>query len=282
MLIPPSINFDSLKLNFDKPILMGILNITPDSFSDGGRLTSIESALKLARDMVSAGAQILDIGGESTRPGAIPVTATDESKRVLPVINALVAEKLPTILSIDTAKAEVAQAALQAGVHIVNDVTALGDQNMGRVIAKANAAVVLMHMRGEPRTMQEGEIIYNDVVADIRTYLANAINQAVAAGIKRERIMIDPGIGFGKTTQHNLTLTRHLGEFASLNCPIVYGPSRKRFLGEITSRPIYDRDRATAAVCALAIANGAHVLRVHDVNAVADAVKVAHAVANTT
>ncbi|MBN1959385.1 MAG: dihydropteroate synthase [Deltaproteobacteria bacterium] len=261
---------------------MGILNITPDSFSDGGRLTSIESALKLARDMVSAGAQILDIGGESTRPGAIPVTATDESKRVLPVINALVAEKLPTILSIDTAKAEVAQAALQAGVHIVNDVTALGDQNMGRVIAKANAAVVLMHMRGEPRTMQEGEIIYNDVVADIRTYLANAINQAVAAGIKRERIMIDPGIGFGKTTQHNLTLTRHLGEFASLNCPIVYGPSRKRFLGEITSRPIYDRDRATAAVCALAIANGAHVLRVHDVNAVADAVKVAHAVANTT
>ncbi len=257
---------------------MGILNITPDSFSDGGALSSPEAALAHARALVQAGAQILDVGGESTRPGAEPVDAAVEGDRVLPVIEVLARAQLGIVVSVDTSKAAVAEAALARGAHLVNDVSALGDPAMAKTVAAYGAGLVVMHMRGEPRTMQQREIEYADLMGEIRAVLAGAVEHAVAAGVPRERVMVDPGVGFGKTVAHNLSLTRHLGELNSLGCPIVYGASRKRFLGAISGREVADRDRATAAACALAVMSGAHVLRVHDVAAVLDAVNVATAV----
>jgi len=265
-------------LEFAPPVLMGILNVTPDSFSDGGRLTSPAALVGRARGMVAAGARILDVGGESTRPGAEPVDAATELDRVLPAVAALHAAQLGAALSIDTAKAEVAEAALCKGASIVNDVTALGDPRMAEVVARHAAALVVMHLRGAPRTMQDGPIVYDDLLGEVLGALEAAVGKAVAAGVVRERIMVDPGIGFGKTCAHNLELTRRLGELGALGLPIVYGPSRKRFLGELTGRAVDDRERATAAACAAAVLNGAHVLRVHDVAAVRDAVLVAHGV----
>ena len=276
---PAPIDAGPVRLRFDEaPVLMGILNLTPDSFSDGGTVTSVTEAVAQAQRMVEAGARVVDIGGESTRPGAEPVDAATELARVLPVVRALAEARLPAAVSVDTSKAEVARAALEAGASIVNDVTALRDPGMAEVVAEHRAALVVMHMRGAPRTMQAGPIAYGDLLGEIRDALGAALERAVAAGVARERVMIDPGIGFGKTSEHNLSLTRRLGELAVLGRPIVYGPSRKRFLGEITGRDVSDRDRATAAVCALAALAGAHVLRVHDVAAVRDAVLVAHAV----
>ncbi len=280
--VPSPIEAGPLTLDFRQPMLMGIINTTPDSFSDGGRFNcdqgiNSRTAVSHGKALVAAGAQILDIGGESTRPGAAPVDAAVEIDRVIPVIVGLASANLHVAISVDTSKAVVARAALEAGAHIVNDVSALGDPLMGAVVAKHNAALVVMHMRGDPRTMQKGEIIYDDVVADVRAALGDAIDRAVMAGVPRKRILIDPGIGFGKTVAHNLTLTRHLNELASLGCAIVYGPSRKSFLGAITGHKVDDRDRATAAACALAVAAGAHVLRVHDVGATLDAISIAAA-----
>lgn len=257
---------------------MGIVNVTPDSFSDGGALTSVESAVDHARSLLDAGAHILDVGGESTRPGAAPVSASEECDRVLPVVEAL--SPLGAVISVDTSKPLVARAALGLGAQIINDIRGLRDPAMRAVAAESGAGVVLMHMRGEPATMQQGHIHYNDVVGEVRAFLAERLRAALAAGIRRERIAVDPGIGFGKTTEHNLVLTRHLDELLSLRVPVVYAPSRKRFLGSITGREVGDRDRATAAICALAVAAGAHIVRVHNVAATVDAVRVGHALRN--
>jgi len=254
---------------------MGVLNLTPDSFSDGGQLDSVDAAVARAHALVDAGAKILDIGGESTRPGAEPVDATTELNRVVPTIAALKKSGIVARISIDTAKAEVAEQALAAGAEIINDVTALGDPEMAAVAASHRAVLILMHMLGVPRTMQQGPIVYGDVVGEVSAFLRERIELAIRAGNAREQIWIDPGIGFGKTVEHNLQLTRAIPRLAELGQTVVYGPSRKRFLGEITGRDAHDRDRATAAACALATYLGAGVLRVHDVAAVRDAVALA-------
>jgi dihydropteroate synthase len=274
---PTPLTLGPVHLDFARPALMGILNVTPDSFSDGGSLPSLEAVLARARKQVEDGAVILDVGGESTRPGSQSVSVDEELARVVPAVRALAAAGLGVALSVDTSKAEVAAAALAAGAHLVNDVTALADPAMAGVVARAGAALVVMHMRGEPRTMQTGDIVYTNLVGEVRETLERALVLAAAAGIPRERVLVDPGLGFGKTTLHNLTLTRRLQELATLGCAIVYGSSRKRFLGEVTGRPVSDRDRATAATCVAAVLAGAHVLRVHDVGAVRDAVLVATA-----
>lgn len=260
------------------PVIMGVLNATPDSFSDGGVHDDVGRAVGWAQRLVHDGAAIVDVGGESTRPGATPVELGEELRRVLPVLDGIDSLGLDCTLSIDTRHAAVAAEALRHGASIVNDVSALSDPQMAAVVAGADAGVVLMHMRGEPQTMQSGEIYYDDVVAQVRTFLAERIERALAAGIARDKIWIDPGIGFGKALAHNLALTRGLDRLTELGCAIVYGPSRKRFLGEVTGRGVEDRERATAAACAIAVEGGADVVRVHDVAAVKDAVAMGWAV----
>ena len=266
------------ELCLDHPILMGILNVTPDSFSDGGHLVTTAAALHRARELLDAGAGILDIGGESTRPGAPSVDEATELSRVIPTIEALVREGIDVPISIDTQKPLVARAALEAGADIINDVSAFAADGMAAVAAQSGALVVLMHMRGNPKTMQAGPIHYDDATAEVADYLRERIAFASAAGVSPQRIITDPGIGFGKELEHNLSLTKHLGALTELGCPVLFGPSRKRFLGEITGRDVSDRDRATAAVCAAAVLAGASILRVHDVAAVSDAVAIAHAI----
>ncbi len=266
------------ELCLDRPILMGILNVTPDSFSDGGHLATAAAALHRARELLEAGAGILDIGGESTRPGAPSVDEATELSRVIPTIEALVREGVDVPISIDTQKPQVAKAALEAGADIINDISAFGADGMAAVAAQSGAIVVLMHMRGKPKTMQARPIHYDDATAEVADYLRERIAFASAAGVSSGRIITDPGIGFGKELEHNLSLTKHLGALTELGCPVLFGPSRKRFLGEITGRDVSDRDRATAAVCAAAVLAGASILRVHDVAAVSDAVAIAHAI----
>lgn len=262
-------------LDWTEPVLMAVLNATPDSFSDGGALRSVKDFRLRAERQIDAGAKILDIGGESTRPGAQPVDEDTELSRVLPVVEAL--RDLPAAISIDTMKPRVAHAAVSAGAHLVNDVSGLSDPNMAATISNLRCHVCLVHMRGKPRTMQDGEIIYTNVVHEVSDALRSATKKATDAGIKPENIMIDPGIGFGKTVEHNIKLSRALGSFAQIGFPVLYGPSRKRFLGELTGRETHDRDRATAAAVALGIHFGAQVFRVHDVEAVIDAARVAAA-----
>ena len=263
-------------LRFDVPLIMGVLNVTPDSFSDGGRFDTCAQAVDAALELVADGATIIDIGGESTRPGSLSISVQEELDRVMPVIEELSSqgEALGALLSIDTSKAAVAKAALGCGAALVNDVTALGDPDMAAVVAQADAGLILMHMRGEPKTMQQGVIEYDDVLDEVGIFLSQATERAVASGVLLEKIMVDPGIGFGKTIQHNLLLTRDLSRLRSLGCPIVYGPSRKRFLGELTGKPPAERDEATAAVCMAAVLAGADVLRVHNPRAVRDAIRV--------
>lgn len=243
---------------------MGVLNVTPDSFSDGGRFLDLASAVRRGIEMVEEGADLIDVGGESTRPGAAHVAADEELRRVLPVIERLAAAvKIP--LSIDTAKAEVAARALEAGASIVNDVTALrGDPEMSSVVARANAAVILMHMAGTPQTMQRHPS-YRDVVAEVETFLVRAAEGAQQAGIERSRILIDPGLGFGKTVTHNLELLHALRRFAALGFPVVVGPSRKSFIGETLDAAVDDRLAGTLACVARAFSCSAQVVRVHDV-----------------
>jgi dihydropteroate synthase len=248
---------------------MGIVNVTPDSFSDGGRYLDIDCAVEHAVRLEAEGAAILDIGGESTRPGAEPVSIDDELRRVLPVIERLVG-RVAVPISIDTQKSAVARAALDAGAEVVNDVSAgQADPAMARVVAEAAAGVCLMHMRGTPATMQH-DPSYGDVVAEVAEHLAERRNAFLHAGVDRDRICLDPGIGFGKTTDHNLALCRRIEELHRLGQPILVGHSRKRFLGEVLGDPDRDRAAATAgAAVALAIA-GVQMLRVHDVAAVRD------------
>jgi dihydropteroate synthase len=258
--------------------IMGIVNVTPDSFSDGGEFLDPERAIAHGRELADEGADILDIGGESTRPGAQDVDAGEELLRVQPVIEALVPDGTP--ISIDTSKAVVAEAALDAGATMVNDVTALrADPDLAAVCAETACEVVLMHMLGDPRTMQENPT-YDDVVDDVKAFLTERIEFAVSQGIDEERIWVDPGIGFGKTVEHNLELHRRLGEFAELGRPIAFGSSRKSFIGKLTGAEVDERLGGTIASNVIAYANGASMLRVHDVGPISQALKLAEAVIN--
>ena len=258
---------------------MGILNITPDSFSDGGQLPTVAEALRQAHALVQAGAHILDVGGESTRPGAEPVDASTERQRVLPVLHALVAEKLPVQISVDTTKASVAAASLEAGAHMINDISALSDPAMAALVARHNAGVVLMHMQGEPRSMQVNPL-YHDPVVEISQALLAAQDKARRAGIAAERIWLDPGIGFGKSQAHNLQILRNLQAFCALGQPVVLGVSRKGFLGQLTGHSApQDRDVASAATCVAAYLQGVRIFRVHNVAMARDALRVAEALA---
>lgn len=256
--------------------VMGVVNVTPDSFSDGGRYLDPATAIAHALRLQAEGADILDIGGESTRPGAAPVAAEEELRRVLPVIEGL--GQTGARISVDTAKAAVAEAALGAGASMVNDVTALrGDPEMAGLIAQAGADCCLMHMLGTPRTMQD-DPRYVDVVSEVKEFLEERAAFAVAAGIDEERILIDPGIGFGKTAEHNLELLRRLDELLELGLPVLIGTSRKSFLGQLTGRQDPEQRLAgTIATCVLAYQRGASVFRVHDVAPVVDALQVANA-----
>jgi dihydropteroate synthase len=256
--------------------LMGVVNVTPDSFSDGGLYLDPEAAIEHGRELVAAGAAILDVGGESTRPGAEEVPEAEELRRVVPVVEGLAG--LGAEISVDTSKAAVAAAALAAGATIVNDVTALrGDPGMAALCAERGATVILMHMRGTPRTMQL-DPVYDDVVAEVRAFLAARLEAALAAGIDAERVWLDPGIGFGKTDAHNLELLRCLGELAALGGPLVVGTSRKSFIGRVDGSEAQERLGGTIASSVLAAAAGADVLRVHDVAEVGEAIAVAGAV----
>jgi dihydropteroate synthase len=256
--------------------LMGVVNVTPDSFSDGGLYLDPARAIEHGRELEAAGAEILDVGGESTRPGAEEVGLKEELRRVGPVVAGLAGGE--ATISVDTSKAAVAAAALEAGAEIVNDVTALrGDAEMAALCADRGATVVLMHMLGTPRTMQR-DPVYEDVVADVKSFLSERMQAAVAAGIAEQRIWLDPGIGFGKTAEHNLELLRRLAELRELGRPLVIGTSRKSFIGRVDGSDAGERLGGTIASSVLAAAEGAEVLRVHDVAEVGQAMAVATAI----
>jgi dihydropteroate synthase len=255
---------------------MGVVNVTPDSFSDGGLYFDAEAAISHGRELARNGAAILDVGGESTRPGAQPVSVEEELRRVEPVIDELAGGE--AVVSVDTSKAAVAAAALEAGAEIVNDITALrGDPGMAPLCAERGATVILMHMLGTPRTMQD-EPRYEDVVAEVRAFLLERVEAAVAVGIAEERVWLDPGIGFGKTAEHNMELLRRLGELRELGRPLIVGTSRKSFIGRVDGSDAGERLGGTIASSVLAAAAGAEVLRVHDVAEVAQAMAVAGAI----
>lgn len=262
----------------DRAAIMGIINVTPDSFSDGGSYADASAAVEHGLAMLADGAVILDIGGESTRPGADPVGEAEELRRVLPVVNGLLARAPDCLISIDTSKAAVAQAALDHGVAIVNDVTALrGDRAMAGVVARANAGLVLMHMQGTPRTMQR-EPCYDDVLAEVRGFFEERARAAEAAGVPLAAVAFDPGIGFGKTVEHNLTLLRGLERLAVGSCPLVLGVSRKSFLARVAAvDAMPERLWPTVALTALLREKGARVLRVHDVKPNVAALRTAEA-----
>ena len=262
--------------------VMGIVNVTPDSFSDGGLYLDPTAAIRHGLELAQQGAAILDIGGESTRPGAAPVSAGEELGRVLPVIEGLVSGGVPVQLSVDTSKAAVAESALRAGATLVNDVTALrGDPDMVGIVALSQADCCLMHMLEEPRTMQRNPH-YDDVVSEVKSFLEARMAFAIGAGVLERRIMLDPGIGFGKTLAHNLELLRRLDELVALGRPVVIGTSRKSFLGRISGRDVDDRIAGTIATNVLAYERGARVFRVHDVGPVHDALAVTAATVSGT
>ncbi|MCL6556921.1 MAG: dihydropteroate synthase [Burkholderiales bacterium] len=262
-------------LPLTRPLIMGIVNVTPDSFSDGGRFFASDRAIAHGLTLVGEGADLLDIGGESTRPGAAPVPLDEELERVLPVVEGLRQAGVP--LSVDTQKPAVMRAALAAGADMINDVNALRAAGAVEVVAPTNAAVCLMHMQGEPRTMQLCPT-YTDVVGEVRDFLDERLKALEAAGIARERIVIDPGFGFGKNLQHNLDLLRRLDAFATLGVPVLAGLSRKSMLGQITGKAVEDRLHASVAAALIAALKGARILRVHDVAATRDALAVLAAV----
>jgi dihydropteroate synthase len=245
---------------------MGVINATPDSFSDGGAIADERDGLRQAVKLVSEGADILDVGGESSRPGAKAVPLKEELRRVIPLIR-LITKEMDIPVSVDTVKAEVARRAIDAGAEIINDITALrGDRSMARVAASARTPVILMHMRGNPSTMQKGSLSYGSLIGEIIDFLENRIEHACSAGIPRESLVIDPGIGFGKSGEDNLRLLRHLGAFRTIGLPICIGVSRKAFTGKVTGVNVpAERIEGTAAAVTAAILNGANIIRVHDV-----------------
>ena len=261
----------------ERPLIMGVVNVTDDSFYDGGRYAVPELAIAHAIELAEQGADILDIGAESTRPGAYPVKEEAELARVVPVI-AEVARRVTALISVDTTKSRVAQAALDAGASIVNDVSALrSDTAMASVVAQSGAGVILMHMQGTPQTMQTAPT-YGEVVAEVMRFLSERMRAAIEAGIAQMNIVLDPGIGFGKLLEHNLELLNRLPELTMLDRPLLVGVSRKAFIGQLVGRPAEHREWGTAAAVALAVDRGARILRVHDVRMMADVVKVAAAI----
>lgn len=265
------------RLDLTRPRVMGIVNVTPDSFSDGGRLPTAQAAIDHARQLIEEGADLLDIGGESTRPGAAEVPAEEELRRVLPVLRGL--RDAPVPLSVDTSKPEVMRAALAEGATVINDVYALRRPGALACVAGADCGIVLMHMQGNPRTMQAAPR-YGDVVNEVLAFLQQRRDAAEAAGVARARIVLDPGFGFGKTPAHNLTLLARLDALSALGCPLLAGWSRKATLGLITGRPVQARVHASVAAALLAVQRGARIVRVHDVAATVDALKVWQAVAD--
>lgn len=264
------------QLDLTRPHVMGIVNVTPDSFSDGGKYSSVDLAIEHALQLIAEGADILDIGGESTRPGATPVGLDEELKRVIPVIEAL--SKVTTVpLSIDTYKPGVMRAAIQAGVDIVNDICALREEGALEIVANSNAGVCLMHMQGTPQTMQVNPQYY-DVVTEVKQFLADRVDACLKHGIASERITLDPGFGFGKTTAHNVALIQHLDSFAELGFPLLVGLSRKSVLGRIAGGDEQQRLHAGLAASVISVMKGAKIVRVHDVKATVDALKVVAAV----
>jgi dihydropteroate synthase len=261
-------------LTFDRTLIMGILNLTPDSFSDGGRYSDPDVAVAHAKKMVADGADIIDVGGESSRPGATPLTEQEELHRVLPVLTRL-KEEVSVPISIDTYKPAIARKCLDAGATIMNDITGLTNLEMIKVAADYRVPVVVMHMKGSPQTMQTNPG-YTNVVEEIKTFFEKQIAMACNEGI--EYIILDPGIGFGKTVEHNLLILRHLDVLTNICCPLLIGPSRKNFLGMITGLPVTDRVEGTIAAVSIAVLNGANIVRVHDVKECKRAVQVADAI----
>ncbi len=260
------------------PVLMGVLNVTPDSFSDGGEFLDPDKAVVRAVSLLDEGAQIVDVGGESTRPGSDPVDPEEELRRVMPVLRGILAARPEAIVSIDTYRASTAEATLDAGARVVNDVTALGDPRMAGVVAERGCPVVLMHMRGEPKSMQQ-DPRYEDVVREVRDFLARRAERAIQAGVEEGNIVLDPGIGFGKTLEHNLTLLNRLDALVELGFPVLVGASRKSFLGKIVgSGSPKDRLFGTVASNVVAYERGARLFRVHDVRANKEALAVAAAI----
>jgi dihydropteroate synthase len=264
------------RLDLSRPAIMGILNITPDSFSDGGRFGDRGLALQHAHDMAAAGAAIIDVGGESTRPGALPVSLQEELDRVLPVIESLRRE-LDVLVSIDTMKPQVMRQAVAAGAGMINDVQALQAPGALDVAASSGAAVCLMHMQGQPQTMQAAPQ-YADVVTEVRSFLQVRADTCIAAGMAADRIVLDPGFGFGKSLEHNLQLLANLQQLAQAGYPLLVGLSRKSILARLTGRPVDDRLAGSLALAAIAVLHGARIVRCHDVAETRDAVRVAHAV----
>jgi len=258
-------------LSLDRPLIMGIVNVTPDSFSDGGRFLEPSAALEHARRLIDEGADILDIGGESTRPGSAAIPESEEIARVVPVLEAL--RTSGVVLSVDTSKPGVMRAALDAGAAIVNDVCALQAPGALDAVAASDCGVVLMHMQGSPRTMQLNPH-YTDVVGEVRDFLRERIAAATARGVAASRIVVDPGFGFGKTVEHNFSLLGRLGDLATLGAPILAGASRKGMLGAVTGRAVGDRTAASVAAAVIAVERGARIVRAHDVAATRDALRI--------
>jgi dihydropteroate synthase len=262
-------------IDLTRPVVMGILNVTPDSFSDGGRYAAVDAALIRAREIVAQGAAVIDVGGESTRPGAVGVEASVEAGRVLPVIEGIAAS-CDVAISIDTSKPEVMTAAVAAGACIINDVYALRAPGARAAAAQLKAGVCLMHMQGEPRTMQDSPH-YNDVITEVLEFLARERSACLDAGIGEDCIALDPGFGFGKNLEHNLTLLRELPRFAALNAPLLVGVSRKSVIGKILGKPLHERLYGGLGLAALAVCRGARIIRTHDVAATVDAVRCVNA-----
>jgi dihydropteroate synthase len=277
---------DAFKAWLENParraLVMGILNVTPDSFSDGGKFSDVSSAVRHAEEMALGGASLIDVGGESTRPGSQPVAAEEQIRRVEPVIRA-VAGRVPALVSIDTTRAAVAEAAINAGAHLINDISAgRDDPAMLGLAGRRGVPIVLMHMKGSPATMQDNPV-YDDVMAEVMQSLRERVAAAMLAGVDRSRILIDPGIGFGKRMEHNLELLRRVGELSVLDCPVVVGASRKGFMGRITGEDLASGRRfATSAAVAWALANGAGIVRVHDVAPMAQVVRMIEAIQHGT
>ena len=276
--LPDTLKWPTGKLDFSGgAVVMGVLNVTPDSFSDGGLYQDIDKAVAYGVEMVQQGAAIIDIGAESTRPGSAQVSADEQIARVISVIKKL-SQQIDIPISIDTTRSVVAEAAINAGAAIINDITALADEAMMRLAARSQVPVILMHMQGRPQMMQ-ADPSYDDVVAEVLKYLTGRAKAAEAAGIPREYIILDPGIGFGKTTEHNLLLLNHLDQLCALGYRVLIGTSRKRFIGQITGKDTpADRIFGTAATVAIAVEKGISVARVHDVAEMIDVVRVSNAI----
>jgi dihydropteroate synthase len=265
-------------LELDRAVVMGVLNVTPDSFSDGGLFLEADAALARAEQMSEAGAAILDIGGESTRPGALGVDSDEELRRVLPVVERIAA-RLPVLISVDTSNAALIRRARAAGAHMINDVRALRSAQALEAAAATDLGVCLMHMQGEPATMQRHPQ-YTDVTGEVRSFLQARVQSCLAAGIGRERLCLDPGFGFGKSTAHNLNLLQHLQQFEQLGLPIAVGLSRKSFVNALTGRAQGERLAGSLALATIAVMHGARIVRAHDVAANVDAVRIANAALN--